>query len=127
MAVMLVMLRKERWQAKKHFCAPHRVALYAIPALFAFWLSVSPIGQFIGLSFLIYPQSNTMTLTCTEHVPMTGAGESQIQYMVYFSSGSPPWCPDCVDALPHIRAVFETNLETNGADAYLVLVGQRAE
>lgn len=67
-----------------------------------------------------------MTLTTTEQVSAAGEG-SKPQFLIFFSSGSPPWCPDCVDALPHIRNVFETDPKTNGAEAHLVLVGQRAE
>ncbi|PWZ02416.1 hypothetical protein BCV70DRAFT_198701 [Testicularia cyperi] len=44
--------------------------------------------------------------------------------MVYFSSGSPPWCPDCVDALPHVKAVFE---DDDSLEAHLVLVGEKPE
>ncbi|PWN91316.1 hypothetical protein FA10DRAFT_265180 [Acaromyces ingoldii] len=49
-----------------------------------------------------------------------------LHYVVYFASGSPPWCPDCVDALAPLRAVFGA---TEGAapKAYVVRVGERHE
>lgn len=68
-----------------------------------------------------------MPLTTTEQVPTANDESSDPQYLIFFSSGSPPWCPDCVDALPHIREVFETDPKTNNIAAQLVLVGQRAE
>lgn len=47
-------------------------------------------------------------------------------FLVFFSSGSPPWCPDCVDAQPAVEEVFVHQSITNGNQAYLILVGERA-
>lgn len=63
----------------------------------------------------------TMTLTTSTSVP-SPQGDSP-QYLIFFSSGTPPWCPDCVDAQPAIQAVFGGAQ----ADAHIVLVGEKPE
>lgn len=63
-----------------------------------------------------------------------------VHYVVFFASGSPPWCPDCVDALAPLRAVFGDDAKDTAASsdataatsvstptAYLVRVGERHE
>ncbi|PWN46708.1 hypothetical protein IE53DRAFT_298409, partial [Violaceomyces palustris] len=39
-------------------------------------------------------------------------------HIIFFSSGNPPWCPDCVDSLDSIRNVFQGEEE----EAVLALV-----
>ncbi|SOV03637.1 uncharacterized protein UDID_04411 [Ustilago sp. UG-2017a] len=58
-----------------------------------------------------------MTITTSTSVPPTAS------YLIFFSSGSPPWCPDCVDAQPAIDKVFGGQ----GVDGHIVLVGEKAE
>ncbi|KAN0061794.1 hypothetical protein ACQY0O_005787 [Thecaphora frezii] len=65
-----------------------------------------------------------MPLDTTHTVPPTS---SSTHYLVFFSSGTPPWCPDCVDTQPTLQRVFVDNAATNSAQAYLILVGERAE
>lgn len=51
------------------------------------------------------------------------APDSEAQYLFFLASGTPPWCPDCRDALPAIEKVF-------GKDApvlHVILVGTRDE
>lgn len=45
---------------------------------------------------------------------MLGRGD---EYVLFFASGSPPWCSDCRDALPALESVF-----TNDADDTIVQV-----
>ncbi|PWO00717.1 hypothetical protein FA09DRAFT_327446 [Tilletiopsis washingtonensis] len=45
-------------------------------------------------------------------------------YLIFFSSGAPPWCPDCVAALPAIHAVFGKDSGAAGAEAELLTVGR---
>jgi thiol-disulfide isomerase/thioredoxin len=33
---------------------------------------------------------------------------SGVQYLLFFASGAPSWCPDCREALPTIEAVFQS-------------------
>ncbi|ETS64669.1 hypothetical protein PaG_00615 [Moesziomyces aphidis] len=58
-----------------------------------------------------------MTLTSSTSIPPASLTGETPQYLIFFSSGNPPWCPDCVDAQPAINHVFGTS-----ADAHLVLV-----
>lgn len=58
-----------------------------------------------------------MTLTSSTSIPPASLTGETPRYLIFFSSGNPPWCPDCVDAQPAINHVFGTS-----ADAHLVLV-----
>lgn len=58
-----------------------------------------------------------MTLTTSTEVPASA------KYLIFFSSGNPPWCPDCVDAQPAVEKVFGGS----DVDAHIVLVGEKAE
>lgn len=64
-----------------------------------------------------------MTLTTSNDVPAASTQGSEPQFLVFFSSGNPPWCPDCVDAKPVIEKVFGGST----ADAHIVLVGEKPE
>ncbi|EPQ28613.1 uncharacterized protein PFL1_03916 [Pseudozyma flocculosa PF-1] len=59
--------------------------------------------------------------------PSPTSAAASTHYLVFFSSGSPPWCPDCVDAQPAIQSVFVDEKATNGAHAYMILVGEKPE
>ncbi|GAK64304.1 uncharacterized protein PAN0_005d2516 [Moesziomyces antarcticus] len=59
-----------------------------------------------------------MTLTSSTSIPSASLTGSTPQYLIFFSSGNPPWCPDCVDAQPAINHVFGSST----ADAHTVLV-----
>ena len=61
-----------------------------------------------------------MTLTTSNDVP---AASTQPQFLIFFSSGNPPWCPDCVDAQPAVEKVFGGS----AVDAHIVLVGEKPE
>lgn len=39
-------------------------------------------------------------------VDSADARASGTQYILFFASGTPPWCPDCRDALPVIESIF---------------------
>ncbi|KAM5346136.1 hypothetical protein ACJ41O_009141 [Fusarium nematophilum] len=45
-------------------------------------------------------------------------------YVVYFASGQPSWCPDCVNALPVLQNVFASE---SASTAYIVRVGSFSE
>ncbi|SJX62998.1 uncharacterized protein SRS1_13821 [Sporisorium reilianum f. sp. reilianum] len=62
-----------------------------------------------------------MTLTSSTDVPP--AQGDKPQYLIFFSSGSPPWCPDCVDAQPAVDKMFGSG----DVDGHIVLVGQKPE
>ncbi|SPO25726.1 uncharacterized protein UTRI_03091 [Ustilago trichophora] len=64
-----------------------------------------------------------MTLTTSNNVPTTSSQGGEPQFLIFFSSGNPPWCPDCVDAQPAIEKVFGGST----VDGHIVLVGERAE
>ncbi|KAJ9479016.1 DUF953 domain-containing protein [Pseudozyma hubeiensis] len=63
-----------------------------------------------------------MTLTTSSDVPSPSSTNSP-QYLIFFSSGTPPWCPDCVDAQPSVQKVFGGD----SIDGHIVLVGERSE
>ncbi|KAH7017997.1 thioredoxin-like protein [Microdochium trichocladiopsis] len=50
--------------------------------------------------------------------------EQGAQYVVFFASGQPSWCPDCRDALPALQAVFGGQ---DAPTAHLVRAGERPE
>lgn len=62
-----------------------------------------------------------MTLTTSNDVP--SSSEHRPQFLIFFSSGSPPWCPDCVDAQPAVDKVFGGS----DVDGHIVLVGEKPE
>ncbi|TKY85882.1 hypothetical protein EX895_005423 [Sporisorium graminicola] len=62
-----------------------------------------------------------MTLTSSTDVPPAQADKPQ--YLIFFSSGTPPWCPDCVDAQPAVQEVFAAG----NVDGHIVLVGEKPE
>lgn len=62
-----------------------------------------------------------MTLTTSNDVP--SAQGDKPQFLIFFSSGNPPWCPDCVDAQPAVEKVFGGS----GVDGHIVLVGEKPE
>ncbi|KAI5464800.1 hypothetical protein BGZ63DRAFT_421794 [Mariannaea sp. PMI_226] len=45
-------------------------------------------------------------------------------YVVYFASGEPSWCPDCVRAVAPLKSVFGSE---SAPTAYIVRVGSREE
>lgn len=64
-----------------------------------------------------------MTLSYSSDAPAASSSATP-QYLIFFSSGSPPWCPDCVDAQPAVQKVFGAD---SGLDGHIVLVGERPE
>ncbi|SNX84495.1 uncharacterized protein MEPE_03204 [Melanopsichium pennsylvanicum] len=62
-----------------------------------------------------------MTITTSTEIPSRQG--TLPQYFIFFSSGNPPWCPDCVDAQAAVGNVFGgTNV-----DGHIVLVGEKSE
>jgi hypothetical protein len=55
---------------------------------------------------------------------MAARSPANPHYLIFFSSGAPPWCPDCVAALPAIHAVFGKDSGAAGAEAELLTVGR---
>jgi len=49
---------------------------------------------------------------------------SGIQYILFFASGSPSWCPDCRDALPVIDSIFGAS---DAPKLQVIKVGMREE
>ncbi|SPO25487.1 uncharacterized protein UTRI_03091_B [Ustilago trichophora] len=64
-----------------------------------------------------------MTLTSSNDVPTTSIQAGKPRFFIFFSSGNPPWCPDCVDAQPAVEKVFGGS----AVDGHIVLVGERPE
>lgn len=58
--------------------------------------------------------------------PPAVEGTTGTQYIVFFASGEPSWCPDCRDAVPALEAVFGSS-DAKAPTAHLVCVGERAE
>ncbi|KXJ86364.1 hypothetical protein Micbo1qcDRAFT_140279 [Microdochium bolleyi] len=56
--------------------------------------------------------------------PPAVEGTKGTQYVVFFASGEPSWCPDCRDAVPALEAVFGSD---SAPAAHLVRVGERPE
>lgn len=44
------------------------------------------------------------------------------KYLLFFSSGTPPWCPHCVAAEPTVKQAFS---EAGAPEGYLILTGDR--
>lgn len=65
----------------------------------------------------------TMTITTSTSVPEASQSGAP-QFLIFFSSGNPPWCPDCVDAQPAVEKVFGGN---SNVDGHIVLVGEKPE
>lgn len=64
-----------------------------------------------------------MTLSSSNGLPSSSGSSNAPLFFIFFSSGNPPWCPDCYDAQPAIQEVFGGN----SADAHIVLVGEKPE
>ncbi|KAF7563750.1 hypothetical protein G7046_g406 [Stylonectria norvegica] len=54
----------------------------------------------------------------------TPPATNDTHYIAYFASGEPSWCPDCRDAVPALKTVFEGAKKPT---AYIVRVGTRPE
>ncbi|KAF4975639.1 hypothetical protein FZEAL_7599 [Fusarium zealandicum] len=48
----------------------------------------------------------------------------ETHYVVYFASGEPSWCPDCVKAMPALKSVFDSD---SAPTAHVVRVGSFSE
>lgn len=61
--------------------------------------------------------------------PTLDASSSNPQYIVFFASGEPSWCPDCRDAVSALETVFgDASSSTDDTPtAHLVQVGERPE
>jgi thiol-disulfide isomerase/thioredoxin len=45
-------------------------------------------------------------------------------FVLFFASGTPPWCPDCRDAQPHLESVFKAD---DAPVLHVVRVGEREQ
>lgn len=64
--------------------------------------------------------------TIASQVLQPHAGSNgKAHYVVFFASGNPPWCPDCVRAQPALEKVFGS--ASGMPILHKILVGERHE